>query len=308
MIIVAVLGSSMASAAARLPCDSVVSYRALLLYVSEAAKSPKPDIDHLIASVPAKCSFEIGGKHFQPSTSQLHAELQDVKKAEDKDRAETLQLLQKTIQRRLTALDGFARGVDSTVKPKLQLIFQQREFRNVGSQDARALLREKLLQLLIALFSLIAKNPEQAALFAEIFAWSVVVLVALFVLWKLYRWATRPRPLDVSREIMPFAPSAKAWQQWMRDARAALASGDLREAIHSSYWAAISHLEASGAWIPDKARTPREYLRLIGAADPARPLLTEISWVFEVVWYGNRIPAPAECEAFLAKVEQIACH
>jgi hypothetical protein len=138
--------------------------------------------------------------------------------------------------------------------------------------------------------------------------WSVIALVAAFLLWKFYRWATTAKPLDMPREIIPFSPSAKRWQQWMNEARAAFAAGQFREAVHSSYWAAISHLESSGAWTPDKARTPREYLRLISRTSPARPLLTDISRVFEIVWYGERTPIRSECEDFLARVEQIACH
>jgi hypothetical protein len=93
----------------------------------------------------------------------------------------------------------------------------------------------------------------------------------------------------------------------MNEAQVALASGEFRDAVHLSYWAAISSLERSGAWAPDKARTPREYLRLIAPSSPARPLLDEISRVFEVVWYGQSVPSQAECKEFLSRVEKIAC-
>lgn len=301
------MGSSLAFAAPLLPCGSFVEYRALLLHVGEEAKSPAVDIDQLIASVPLTCRFDADSKHFQVSNSQLQTELLKVKTADTKDRADDLRELQESLELRLKSLDGYAVGVDSTAKPKLQHIFEQREFRSVGSQDAKAMIREEILKLLLALFSLIAANTQQALLFAEIFMWTVIGLAVLFILWKLYGWLTRERPLERTREIIPFAPSSKSWQHWMKEARAALAIGDLREAVHSSYWAAISHLESSGAWIPDRARTPREYLRLISKSDSARPLLVDISRVFEVVWYGNRAPSQTDCEAFLAKVEQIAC-
>jgi hypothetical protein len=106
---------------------------------------------------------------------------------------------------------------------------------------------------------------------------------------------------------MPFAPPAKSWHSLLAEARAAATRGDLREAVHAGYWAAISHLESSGVWRPDRARTPREYLRLIAQTDPARPLLTDITRDFEVVWYGNRTPGFSEWESFLAKVERIGC-
>jgi hypothetical protein len=226
---------------------------------------------------------------------------------EDDDRKEDVDELKKDVERHSKALEGYERAVDPTAGPKLKQIFTRKEFKRVGSQDTDAILREQIMKLMIALFSLIAKNPDQAAWFAKVFTWSMIALISAFVLWKLYRWLTSASPSYAAREIIPFSPSHKSWQEWMREARAALANGELREAVHSSYWAAISHLESAGAWKPDKARTPREYLRLISAQNPARPLLAEISRTFEVVWYGERVPAKEDCEAFLARVEQIAC-
>jgi len=306
IVLVLILGGSL-TFAVPLPCGSVSEYRALLLYVTSASQTPAVDVEDLIAQVPIECKFDADGKQFQFSTTQIHAQLFAVKTAEEQDRPARIQALRETLARRVKALDGYANHVDPTAKPKLSQIFTRTEFKRVGKQNAEAMFREKLFELLIALFSFIAKNPAQAAMFAEVFIWSVVGLVALVIIWKLYRWATQEHRVREPRNIMPFAPSSKTWQQWMKEARTALANGELREAVHSSYWAAISSLESSGAWTPDKARTPREYLRLIKGSDPARPLLADISRVFEVVWYGKRIPARGECEQFLAQAEQIAC-
>ena len=59
----------------------------------------------------------------------------------------------------------------------------------------------------------------------------------------------------------PGAP--RGWQHWLREARAAAARGDYRAAIHAAYWAAIAHLEETKSLPEDRARTPRESLRLI---------------------------------------------
>jgi hypothetical protein len=204
-------------------------------------------------------------------------------------------------------MDAFERSADPSAKPKLQEIMQRREFRRVGGQDPKALLQEWAFQLLEKIFSRIFRDPSQVVLGARIAAWSLCIAVGGFILWKLYRWATRQRPLDAVREVIPFAPSAMTWRDWLGEGRAAAARGELREAVHASYWGVISHLESSGAWRPDRARTPREYLRLIGQGAPARLLLTEITRDFEVIWYGNHAPALREWESFLAKVERIGC-
>ena len=307
-ILIVALGGATAFAAPVLPCTSVAEYRTLLDHINKVSDSDNADFNELLIETPSECRFEVSGKPFRVSMSQVQSEISAVVTAkEDDDREDDVEDLKKDVERHSKALDAYERSIDPTAGPKLKQIFTRKEFRRVGAQDTDAIVREQMMKLMIALFSLIAKNPEQAAWFAKIFTWSMIALISAFVLWKLYRWVMAPSPIEVPRDIIPFAPSHKSWHEWMRDARAALANGELREAVHSSYWAAISHLESSGAWTPDKARTPREYLRLISMSNPARPLLAEISRTFEVVWYGERIPAKEDCEAFLARVEQIAC-
>jgi hypothetical protein len=110
---------------------------------------------------------------------------------------------------------------------------------------------------------------------------------------------------DVEREYVHFAPSAKRWQLWLEEARAAARAGDYRHAVHLAYWAAISKLESRGSWRPDSARTPREYLRLLPKGSQFKTPLADITGSFERAWYGNRVPPLQECEEFVAKVESI---
>jgi hypothetical protein len=293
--------------AAPLPCTSISEYRTILEHISAVTKSAPTEIDELIADVPIECEFGVKGKEFTFSNTEIHSGLFSIKTSSTEDRPAKIESLQTNVALRLKALDSYTAEIDPTAKPKLEKIFTRGEFKRVGKQSIEAIFRERMMALLVALFSYLTSNPEQAALFAEVFVWSVVGLVVLFILWRFYRWASTAEPAPRHREILPFSPSAKHWRRWMDEARTALAAGELREAVHSSYWAAISHLESSGSWTPDKARTPREYLGLIARSNPARPSLVEISRVFEIVWYGERIPALAECEEFLARVEQIAC-
>ncbi len=308
VLCIVLLGAATSFAAPALPCDSVAAYRSLLQQVDTESRAEDADFKEIGTQVPWECKFRSEGKDFRISNAQLQSQISGVEASKDAGRKDKLAALQRTVADRIKSLDSYMQPVDPTVQPKLKQILSNKDFKRVGSQSSDAIVQELLMKLLIKLFSLIAKNPDHAALFAKIVVWTFVALIAAFLLWKLYKWALQARPIDVSREIIPFAPSAKSWHQWMNEARAALAAGNFREAVHSSYWAAISHLESSGAWLPDKARTPREYLRLISRTNPSRALLSEISRVFEVVWYGERTPAQAECEAFLARVEQIACN
>jgi Domain of unknown function (DUF4129) len=296
-------------AAPQLPCSSESEYRQLLHGVSNGLKSKTVDAAELEKSVPFECDFSIGEKQFRVSLDKVRADLASIQKETDKeDRDDDIQAAQRDVDQRLAGLDSFERGVDSTTQPKLQEILARREFRRVGQQDGSTLLKEQILLLFIKLFSLIASNNEQAVLFAQFAAWTIVILLVAYLIWNLYKWITRQRPMESSREYIPFTPSAKHWHKWLEEARAALARGDLRGAVHFSYWAAISDLETAGAWRPDRARTPREYLRLMAEHDPARPLLADLTRDFEIIWYGNRIPLPLDCQEFMAKVEKIACH
>jgi hypothetical protein len=104
-----------------------------------------------------------------------------------------------------------------------------------------------------------------------------------------------------------FAVSSKEWGLWMAEARAAADAGHWRDAVHLAYWAGISFLETQGWWPPDRARTPREYLRLLPSSSEHSPALRELTRNFEVVWYGTQ---PADAEAFsqtVAQLERLGC-
>lgn len=300
--------SRCAFSAPQLPCQSAAEYRALLDYVTQRSGDPAASLPALTDAIPQECIFTDAGHPFRISNLELQKSLRQIANESDVDaRGGDLKALQDRLRQRSLRLDGYEQSVDPTAKPKLQQILQRREFRRVGAQDASAILKEWAMRFLTQLFSKIGKDPRPFLLGVKIVVYSVCVLVGGLILWKLYRWAMREAPPEAVREVIPFAPSARNWRVWLSDARAAAAKGELREAVHSSYWAAISYLESKGTWRPDRARTPREYLRLIAQTSPTRPLLADITREFEVIWYGNHSPSVDECESFLAKVEQIGC-
>jgi hypothetical protein len=110
-------------------------------------------------------------------------------------------------------------------------------------------------------------------------------------------------------EPSPDAPSAREWQLWLKDAQAMAAKGEWRDAIHFVYWASIARLESNVAsrrpWPADRARTPREYLGLLPAADPRKPTLTALTRSFERTWYGGREAESADFNAALEQAETL---
>jgi hypothetical protein len=49
-------------------------------------------------------------------------------------------------------------------------------------------------------------------------------------------------------------------------------------------------------WPADRARTPREYLRLLPPADPRLKNLTTLTRSFERIWYGGLEAGPSDFE------------
>jgi hypothetical protein len=306
-IFAVLVGSSAAYAAPKLPCGSIAEYRAALVHVSDALKQDKPNFDSATESLPASCEFTQAGQHFSINLVNLEARIISAGKDKDDEQVEEVNDIRHELDRLISGIDRYSQPADPTVEPKLQSILSRSEFRRVNHQNAGDALHEWMMQLMFKLLSLMMKNPEEVRWVAEALTWTVGAAVVLFLLWWIYRWVSRKGPDVPRREYVPFSPSAKHWRDWLSEAHASMAEGDFRESIHRAYWAAISHLESRGAWRPDRARTPREYLRIMLPADPARSVLTDLTREFEVVWYGNRVPGAAQCDAFITKVEQVAC-
>jgi hypothetical protein len=308
IFLVLLWGSTEVSAAPSLPCHTAAEYRAALNSVLQQTQDERSSPKELADALPGRCEFSVGGQSFAVSNIEIQNALRGVAlKSSPEERKAALESAQEDIRWSIGNLDAYARPVDPTTKTKLQAIMDRKEFRHVGTQNLSVYLQEWAFRLLKRFFAFAFTDQGRVVLGAKILAWSLCIAVLAFVFVKLYRWATREAPAEAVREVIPFSPSAKNWRNWLKDAREAAANGEWRDAVHSAYWAVISQLEAKGTWRPDKARTPREYLGLIGRNDPVRPALRDITHDFETIWYGNRVPVASEWEAFLAKVESMGC-
>jgi hypothetical protein len=127
----------------------------------------------------------------------------------------------------------------------------------------------------------------------------------LLVVWTALR-LNRPGA-DSAKEIIPFAPSARSWRSWLAEARSLAQQQDWRNAIHVAYWAGISFLEENGAWKPNRARTPREYLRIVGSRKPQYSPLAALTRKLELVWYGHRDAGEPDFQETLGQLERLGC-
>src|SRR5262249_46361965 len=117
----------------------------------------------------------------------------------------------------------------------------------------------------------------------------------------------RPKEETSTREIIPFAPSARGWRTWLAEARAQAGKHGWRGGIHLGYWAGNSFLGEGGAWKTHRGRTPRGDSGLVGTRGPNYPPLAALTRKFEIVWYGNRDTAESDFNEALGQLEKLGC-
>ena len=132
-----------------------------------------------------------------------------------------------------------------------------------------------------------------------------VLLVCIALVWFLIRLEKQGRFAPATLAPGVGAASARDWQLWLQDARAAASRADWRDAIHLLYWASISRLESSGLWPADRARTPREYLALLARENPQHPGLAVLTRSFERTWYAARPASEADFQQAEQLVSQL---
>ena len=138
------------------------------------------------------------------------------------------------------------------------------------------------------------------------FVYALIGIAGLALLYLVYRSIFSEQEFE---EVVPrdLPISAKEWTIWLSEARTAAARGDWRDAIHLAYWAGISFLEREGFWKPDRARTPREYLRLMSAQSEQRETLSVLTRIFELTWYAKRGASEQTFSQTLEQLEKLGC-
>ena len=169
----------------------------------------------------------------------------------------------------------------------------RREFKRVHDPSGKETLLSKLYGWFSRLFGRIHVGGKASFNLLQVIVYILLgAALLLLLLWTL---------------IIPFSPSARGWRSWLANARDSAAKQDWRNAIHLAYWAGISFLESSGAWKPNQARTPREYLRQVSTRNARYPALSALTRKFEVVWYGHREAAERDYQETLGELEKLGC-
>ncbi|HUJ39071.1 MAG TPA: hypothetical protein VLW54_00885 [Candidatus Acidoferrales bacterium] len=220
----------------------------------------------------------------------------------------------------LGAPEGGSARPDMTVaQGRLAQILSGKDFQT-GMQGGRLeLLKARMVQWLVnklgALFERFPASREGA----RIVLWGVIGLLAAGLAMWLFRYFRRHEV--EAAPPMPIRAPVATWSDWLREATEAAQQGRYRDAVHALYWAAVYRLEELRVWKVDRARTPREYLRLLAApaktprainlqqqlSSEQRRTLEELTREYELTWYGYRQAREPEYLAALAQAEVFGC-
>lgn len=286
---------------------SAAEYRAELDRLASAVQrldsSGQPTPQEL-RSLPQSWHVRTGQREFEVSTEGLR---RDVRRYDADKNASTATAIQTRIQDLRRELDGYEKPPAdvSAQRADLNSILSRPEFHDVHGPTWMDRLKEWVLRLLLGGLGRLFRKVAIPAV-GKAFVYGLMVLAVLALGYLVYRNIVWGNDFEaVTPTDMPV--SAKEWAVWLAEARAVAAQGKWRDAIHLAYWAGISFLERQGTWKPDRARTPREYLRLLSMASEHRETLTTLTRIFELAWYAKRDASERTFSDALQELEKLGC-
>jgi len=283
---------------------TVVEYAAWLERLASAVEPADAEPAPLARDVPANLRVETSGQAFDVSNMWVLNQLRELQ-------SRPAPLARTRLVERLRMVAAEASAYEAPAAPMqgsraaLDGILSRREFRNIHGPTWLDRLRQQIQQWIVRLLERVFGSSAIPTV-SSILIYVLIGLAVLALASWTYQLLTRTAALE---SVVPDRGpvSAKEWSIWLDEAQQAAARGNWRDAIHLAYWCAVSFLESHGAWRPDRARTPREYLRLLPAASEHRPSLGTLTRTFELVWYGTDQADARSFADALAHLEKIGC-
>jgi hypothetical protein len=262
----------------------------------------------LAADLPKSWRVQTTQGEVEVSADFVRMGLVGFQRAEQKEKAQRLKELETVLDVLQSQAESYdkAEPIPAGVHQTLARILDTREFHGLRGPSQLQLLWQRILQWLQKHWDKLFPQMPSATNAGPVFAWCVIAVVCSALGVWVYR-RSRETELQAIREVIRFAPGAKGWRSWLAEARESAERGAWRDAIHLAFWAGVSKLEAEGTWRPDRARTPREYLRAIPEWNTARPAFQLIMQSFERSWYGRGAASADDFQQILAELERIGC-
>jgi Domain of unknown function (DUF4129) len=264
---------------------------------------------HLRATLPAQWTVADGGQVYTVSTDWLT----DALPALRTDAPASNPLLAGT-RERLAALRAAADSLEEQSnsarlqesRAQLNRILSAREFQNGHGPSWFDLLKARVYDWIGRQLERFFGHFRHGRTIGNAIAWMLIVLAALL----LGAWAVRASLRGGKQTEMDLDGAARpegGWRDWLRNARASAERGDYRAAIHAAYWAGVMRLEEIHRLPQDRARTPREALRLIRRESAEYAPLAQLTRRFELVWYGYRSATETDWSDAMQQLEKLGC-
>jgi hypothetical protein len=285
----------------------VPSYESELDRVADAIQHPK-QIPELRESLPPAWPVRVGDKTVQVPTDWLRS---DLKHLEEEPASSST--ISRDVTSRLVAMRKAASALERGASPanldaahtQLDTILSAREFGAAQGPSPWDMLKARIARWISLQIYKLLSWLHLGAKAGNALAWITVGVAFLALCY--WAWKTLYTPIR-KREI-PVGPATQLDdpRQWARDALAAADRGDYREAVHCAYWAAVVHLETLGFLKHDRARTPRESLRLLDPHPAEQNLLRDFTRRFELIWYGYRPASANDWSEARSHLEKMGC-
>jgi len=287
---------------------TTAEYRAQLDRLQSATQqlsssgSPTPEA---LRHLPQSWRVRVDQQEFEIFTEGLR---RDVRRYDDEKNAANALAIRGRLESLTRDIDGFEKPPADVSGPRSELnsILAGREFRDVSGPTWFDRMKQRLLEFILRILGHVIRAASIPTV-GKTFVYILMGVALAALLYIAYRSIFRSQELD---EVVPrdLPVSAKEWAIWLAEARAAAEKGEWRDAIHLAYWAGISFLERQGTWKPDRARTPREYLRLLSSSSEHRETLTSLTRIFELAWYAKRNASERTFSQTLEELEKLGCH
>lgn len=232
----------------------------------------------------------VSGGSFTARYAWFRDAVDSAKKLPDAARAAQMQAAEQHLKADLADAQGSAAstGDFAATRQRANAILDGREFATADQQSLWDRLLEWIFLWIDRALMRMAAFGSRAPWIGPLIEWGLGALACALVLVWILRIVRRERlRLQIETEER-IEISEERVLNWMREAEQYAARGAFRDAVHCLYWASIATLEGRRLWHPDRARTPREYLRLLDSASAAAALLRGQTLAFENIWYGLR--------------------
>jgi Domain of unknown function (DUF4129) len=222
-----------------------------------------------------------------------------------KDAAQRIQLEQSEAPG-ASSSGPFATSPRAAEHTALAAILTRAEFRHADRSLTQRVLEAIAIWLNRVLAGLVAYSSHRRWL-ALLLEWGLVALACLGLAYWFVRQTRRARGLHPeSAPRVENAPALRSWQRLRQEAEDAARQQRWRDAVRGYYWATITRFESRGQWAPDRARTPREYLRLVVPGHPRHDDLRLLTQRFESCWYGSDKATQQDCDTARQLFERLA--